>query len=60
MTYWDRLREVIEYLQGKNDIYDGAHWVTVEVWNDAWDEMVWMGIEPDTVEGIQQYIAENE
>lgn len=60
MTYYDRLREVIDYLEGKIDIYDGRHWETVEVWNDAWDEMVWTGIEPDTVDGIKKYIMENE
>lgn len=60
MTYWDRLREVIDYLESKIDIYDGQHAKTVEVWNDAWDEMVWLEIEPDTVAGIKKYITENE
>jgi hypothetical protein len=60
MTYWDRLREVIDYLEGKVDIYDGEHEETLKAWNNAWDEMVWMGIKPDTAAGIKKYIRENE
>ncbi len=60
MTYWDRLREVIKYLNGEVDIYDGLHEETINAWNDAWDEMVWLGIKPDTVAGITKYIRENE
>lgn len=60
MTYWDRLREVIDYLEGRVDIYDGLHEKTIKVWNNAWDEMVWLGIKPDTVAGIKKYIRENE
>ena len=60
MTYWDRLREVIDYLEGRIDIYDGSHEETIKTWNDAWDEMVWQGIRPDTVAGIKKYIRENE
>ena len=60
MTYWDRLREVVDYLEGRVDIYDGEHEETIKVWNEAWDEMVWQGIKPDTVDGIKKYIRENE
>lgn len=60
MTYWDRLREVIKYLNGEVDIYDGLHEETIKVWNNAWDEMVWLGIKPDTAVGIKKYITENE
>ena len=60
MTYWDRLREVVDYLEGGVDIYDGLHEETIKVWNNAWDEMVWLGIEPDTAAGIKKYIRENE
>ncbi len=60
MTYWDRLREVIDYLEGRVNIYDGEHNETIDAWNSAWDEMVWMGIKPDTTSGIKKYIAENE
>ena len=58
MTHRDRLREVIDYLEGKVDIYDGLHEETIKAWNDAWDEMVWLGIKPDTVAGIKKYIRE--
>ena len=60
MTYWDRLREVINYLEGRIDIYDGEHQETIKAWDIAWDEMLWQGIEPDTVAGIKKYIRENE
>jgi len=60
MTYWDRLREVIDYLEGRIDIYDGSHEETIRAWNKAWDEMLWQGIKPDTAAGIKKYIRENE
>ena len=60
MTYWDRLREVIDYLEGKIDIYDGKHEETIRAWNSAWDEMIWQGFEPDTAAGIKEYVKENE
>ena len=60
MTYWDRLREVIAYLEGRIDLYDGRHAKTVDAWNNAWDEMVWLGSKPDTPQGIKKYIRENE
>lgn len=60
LTYWDRLREVIDYLEGKIDIYDGNHEETIAAWNTAWSEMIWQGFEPDTVAGIKKYIMENE
>ena len=59
MTYWERLEQVIDYLNGKVDIYDGQHNDTVKAWNSAWDEMVWQGFKPDSVVGIKQYIAAN-
>ena len=43
MTYFDRLREVIDYLEGRVDIYDGQHAKTVSAWDSAWNEMVWAG-----------------
>ena len=60
MTYWDRLREVIDYLEGRIDIYDGLHDDTIKAWDKAWDEMLWQGIIPDTAAGIKKYIRENE
>ena len=60
MTYWDRLREVVDYLEGKIDIYDGEHEETIKAWDSAWDEMIWQGIKPDSAAGIKKYIVENE
>ena len=60
MTYWDRMREVIDYLEGRVDIYDGRHAKTIKTWNNAWNEMVWLGIKPYTAAGIKKYIKENE
>jgi hypothetical protein len=51
---------VIDYLEGRIDIYDGEHEETIKAWNDAWDEMIWQGFEPDTAAGIKKYIRENE
>lgn len=60
MTYWDLLREVVDYLEGRIDIYDGKHEKTINAWENAWDEMLWQGIEPDTAAGVKKYIRENE
>lgn len=60
MTYFDRLREVIDYLEGRVDIYDGQHAKTVSAWDSAWNEMVWAGIKPDTAAGVKKYIRDNE
>ena len=59
MTYKEHLETVIDYLNGKVDIYNGEHNKTIEVWNDFWDKMKWQGFEPDTVKGIQKYIVAN-
>ena len=58
--YWQNLRKVIDYLNGKIDIYDGNHQETIKAWNSAWDEMTFQGFQPDSANGIRQYIARNE
>ena len=52
------LQKVIDYLNGKIDLYNGQYQKTIEVWNEAWDEMKWMGYNPETVTGIEKYITE--
>ncbi len=50
---------VIKYLKGEIDIYNGEYQNVIDTWNNAWDEMVWMGYNPESVAGIQRYINEN-
>ena len=52
------LNNVIDYLNGKIDLYNGQYQKTIEVWNEVWDEMKWMGYNPETVTGIKKYITE--
>ncbi len=59
MTYWEKLERVVDYLEGKVDIYDGNHNDIVSTWNSAWDEMVWQGFKPDTANGVRGYLAAN-
>lgn len=53
-----KLLTVIDYLEGKIDIYDGMHGDVIQAWDAAWDEMRYMGCKPDSVSGIKQYIKE--
>lgn len=57
--YWQYLEQVIDYLNGKYDLYDGNHQKAIDTWNAAWDEMTWQGFKPDSINGIRQYIAAN-
>lgn len=52
------LEEVISYLKGKIDIYDGHHEKTINAWNEVWDEMNFLGYNPQTINGIRKYIIE--
>ena len=56
--YKKNLRIVIEHLQGKVDIYDNKHNDVIKTWDNAWDEMKWMGYNPESVDGIKKYIKE--
>lgn len=51
-----RLQIVIDYLEGRTEIYDGKHTDVLATWNDAWDEMKYLGYNPETAEGIRRYI----
>ncbi len=57
--YKKNLMLVIKYLKGEIDIYNGEYQNVIDTWNNAWDEMVWMGYNPESVAGIQRYINEN-
>ncbi len=54
--YKKNLRKVIDYLDGKQDIYDGKHDDVIATWNDAWDEMLWTGYDPQNAKSIKRYI----
>ena len=57
--YKKNLMLVIKYLKGEIDIYNGNYNDAINAWNQAWDEMQWMGYNPESVAGIQRYINEN-
>ena len=49
---------VVAYLRGEVDICNsgsGCAWA-VEFWNDAWDEIKFLGFDPETVDGIKGYL----
>ena len=56
--YKENLMLVIKYLKGEIDIYNGNYENTIRVWNEAWDEMIFTGYNPETVKGIEDYIKE--
>ena len=50
------LRLVIKYLNGELDIYKDGYENVVNTWNQVWDEIVFMGCDPNSVEGIEEYM----
>jgi hypothetical protein len=56
--YKKHLQNVIDYLNGKIDLYNGLYEKSIQVWNEAWDEMTWLGYNPQTVAGLKKYIQE--
>ena len=54
----NNLMLVIKYLKGEIDIYNGQYENAINTWNEAWDEMNFMGYNPQTVEGIKKYIRD--
>ena len=52
------LQNVIDYLNDKIDLYNGQYNRSIQVWDQVWDEMKWMGYDPETVTGIKKYITE--
>lgn len=56
--YEKNLKLVVKYLKGEIDIYNGNYENTIRVWNEAWDEMIFTGYNPETVKGIEDYIKE--
>ena len=56
--YKNNLLKVIKYLKGEIDIYNGNYNDAINAWNQAWDEMIFLGYNPQTVQGIKKYITE--
>jgi hypothetical protein len=52
------LQNVIDYLNGKIDLYNGQYNRSIQVWDQVWDEIRYMGYDPQTVKGINKYISE--
>lgn len=52
------LQNVIDYLNGKIDLYDGNYEQSIQAWDQAWDEMRFMGYNPETTQGMSKYIKE--
>lgn len=52
------LQNVIDYLNGNIDLYNGQYNKSIQVWNQVWDEIRYMGYDPQTVKGIKKYISE--
>lgn len=52
------LQNVIDYLNGKIDLYNGQYEKSISIWNEVWDEMRFLGYNPSTIQGIQKYIKE--
>lgn len=52
------LQNVIDYLNGKIDLYNGQYEKSIATWNEVWDEMRFLGYNPSTIQGIQKYIKE--
>lgn len=55
--YKHNLRLVIKYLKGEIDLYNGQYQNAIDTWNQAWDEMKWLGYNPENANSIANYIA---
>lgn len=55
--YKNNLMLVIKYLKGEIDIYNGEYQNVINTWNQAWDEMKFMGYNPESINSIKNYIA---
>ena len=56
--YKSNLQKVVQYLEGKLEIYDGKHKEVIKTWDEAWDEMRFLGYQPDDASSIKSYIRE--
>ena len=54
--YKNHLKMVIKYLEGEVDIYNGKYNDVINTWNLAWDEMKFLGYNPENPNSIKNYI----
>lgn len=52
------IEKIIEYLKGKIDIYTKEYFSIVLFWDKIWDEMKWMGYDPESVRDLRKYAEE--
>lgn len=52
------INKIIRYLQGTLDIYNGEHNKTLQLWDTIWDEVKFMGLNPESVKDLKQYSRE--
>lgn len=52
------INKIIQYLEGRLDIYNGEHDKTVQIWDSVWGEMLFMGLNPHSINDLKQYISE--
>ena len=55
--YIKNLILVVLFLEGKVDIYSDEYYHAVETWNQAWDEMKYLGYNPECPESIMKYLT---
>ena len=53
-----KLSMVVDYLEGKVDIYNGQYKDVISAWDNVWDEMLYMGYNPLSASDIKKYINE--
>jgi hypothetical protein len=56
--YKRNLKLVIKYLEGEIDIYNKDYINVVEFWEQVWDELSFMGYNPQNPNSIRKYIKE--
>lgn len=56
--YKKNLMLVVKYLKGELDIYNGKYEDVINTWNDAWDEMKYLGYNPEKVQDVKKYIRD--
>ena len=55
--YVKNLVMVILYLEGEVDIYNGEYESVVATWDQVWDEMIYLGYDPECPESIRRYLV---
>ena len=56
VTHHEALIEIILHLEGYLDIYDGNHHYIIDMWNELWGKLIYLGYSPDTLSGIKKHM----